>query len=377
MEMSSKVLVVGAGISGLTLAVALRLKGYDVDVAEIKTNLTMQVGVGLSLQGNALAAFGKVGLAQEMIEKSIPGCYLNMRKPNGDLLVRQPVIQMGGPGYPATAGISRVALHETLITRARELGANLMMGVTLVSYRDEQNFVSAELSDGSLNQYALIVGADGIYSKIRKFLFPDVKPRKLGQLSWRVEVPRKLGTFTSDLHFGGAFGVVGTCPISEDRAYLYVIESKELEGPIPEDELLPTLKDMLRSYTSPIIQDAVASIEDGRAINARPLEALLIPERWYVGRVMVIGDAAHAGPPVLAQGAAMGVEDAVVLAETLASAKNVNEALERFMERRLARASMVVNNSVQLCEWEVNHQASPQQIGKLMQETQLSLSQPF
>lgn len=73
----------------------------------------------------------------------------------------------------------------------------------------------------------------------------------------------------------------------------------------------------------------------------------------------------------------MGIEDAVVLAQTLAAEATIERAFAAFMARRLPRASMVVNNSVQLCEWEVRHEATPQQVGHLMHESQVILSQPF
>jgi 2-polyprenyl-6-methoxyphenol hydroxylase-like FAD-dependent oxidoreductase len=82
-------LIVGAKISGLTLAIALRLKGIIVDVAEIKEDVSEQLGVGLSLQGNALAAFGKAGLSRPILKVAVPGCYLNIRKPN-DVFRRPP-----------------------------------------------------------------------------------------------------------------------------------------------------------------------------------------------------------------------------------------------------------------------------------------------
>jgi 2-polyprenyl-6-methoxyphenol hydroxylase-like FAD-dependent oxidoreductase len=92
---------------------------------------------------------------------------------------------------------------------------------------------------------------------------------------------------------------------------------------------------------------------------------------------LLIGDAAHCNPPVLAQGAAMGIEDAVVLAELLSADGSTEASLDQFNRRRFPRASLVVNNSVQLCEWEVKHSVSPQEIGRLMTESQQALSQPF
>ncbi|MVW84805.1 hypothetical protein EI969_02370 [Pseudomonas sp. PB101] len=377
MDISRGVLIVGAGISGLTLAIALRLQGIAADVAEIKADVSEQLGVGLSLQGNALAAFGKIGLSQAMLRVAVPGRYLNMRKPDGTLLAHHAIKPMGGAGYPSTAGISRSGLHQILISRAVELGAHLYMGVTLDHYTDQADRITVTLSNGAVKDYDLVVGADGIYSQVRGKIFPEIKPRRLGQLTWRVEVPRCLGTFTSELHFGGEFGVVGICPITEDRSYLYLIEAKTDDIRLAESELPRLMREKLASYTSSVVQDALSHLDACSVITVRPLETVLVPDRWYRGRVIIIGDAAHSGPPVLAQGAAMGVEDAVVLAESLAQTSSVNDAFEAFMARRWSRASMVVNNSVQLCEWEVRHEATPQQVGQLMHESQEILSQPF
>lgn len=296
MAISRGVLIIGAGISGLTLAIALRLKGIAVDVAEIKPDVSDQLGVGLSLQGNALAAFGMLGLSQAMLRVAIPGRYLNMRRPDGGLLAHHELKPMGGPGYPSTAGISRSKLHHILLSRAQELGVGLHMGVTLDRYLDREAGVTAFLTNGAVRDYDIIVGADGIYSTLRSKLFPHIKPRRLGQITWRVEVPRRLGTFTSELHFGGEFGVVGICPITETRSYLYVIEAAT-EGLRPTEQQLPgLLRDKLKTYTSPVVQDAVSHLDETSVVTVRPLETVLVPERWYQGRIMLIGDAAHSGP---------------------------------------------------------------------------------
>jgi 2-polyprenyl-6-methoxyphenol hydroxylase-like FAD-dependent oxidoreductase len=107
------------------------------------------------------------------------------------------------------------------------------------------------------------------------------------------------------------------------------------------------------------------------------LEWLLLGEPWFKGRALVIGDAAHCNPPVLAQGAAMGIEDSVVLADELAAAATIEQALRQFVQRRLPRASLVVRNSVKLCQWEVDHSVGAQEVGRLMLESQQFLAQPF
>jgi 2-polyprenyl-6-methoxyphenol hydroxylase-like FAD-dependent oxidoreductase len=284
---------------------------------------------------------------------------------------------MGGPAYPGLAGIKRKDLHAVLLRALAASGASLQEGVTVQSFQQRDEDVEITLSDGRRGRYDLVVAADGLYSRTRAELFPGCAPAFDGQAVWRAGVPRPKGNYVTELHFGGPFGVVGLCPVSEDSAYLYIVEqasrSERHEGP----SAITTMREKLSAYSSPLICAAAEHLPESTSVSFRPLESLLIPDRWYQGRVLVIGDAAHCGPPVLAQGAAMGIEDAVVLGELAASELPVPELLDRFMQRRLPRAEMVVRNSRQLCEWEVTHQATPELVGKVMLDTNIALSRPF
>jgi 2-polyprenyl-6-methoxyphenol hydroxylase-like FAD-dependent oxidoreductase len=371
------ILILGGGISGLTLGIALGRSGIDVEIAEIKQDLRQQAGVGLSLQGNCIAALARIGVANACLEKGMPNSYINMRRPDGALLASQTLIPMGGPEFPGTAGISRNDLHAILLAAAGEAGVKMRMGLSFKSFNSDQSGVEVEFTDGSRNEYDLMVGADGVYSRTRTTLFPQIHPEPCGQAVWRAGVPRPVDIVTTELHLGGPFGVVGICPVSREAAYLYIVEAASPEIRYNDNELAAVLIDKLEPYTSSLVRACVQHLTRSDAISYRHLEWLLVPPPWYRDRVLLIGDAAHCNPPVLAQGAAMGIEDAIVLAELLAQVESVDAALEQFTVRRNPRASLVVRNSVQLCEWEVKHQVSPQEIGRLMMETQVALSAPF
>jgi 2-polyprenyl-6-methoxyphenol hydroxylase-like FAD-dependent oxidoreductase len=377
MSAVKRVLVIGAGISGLTLAVALRRQSIDVDVAEIKDDVSQQAGVGLSLQGNCIAALARIGVAADCLKRGMPGNYLNMRRADGTLLARQPVMQTGGPAFPGTAGISRTALHAILLGAAQAAGVRMHMGLSFESFACDEHAVTVRFTDGSSRTYDLMAGADGIYSRTRGLLFPETKPTYCGQAVWRVGVPRPKGNFTTELHFGGPLGVVGICPVSPQLAYLYIVETAAAATRYENSQLADVMVGKLAAYSGEMLREGIAHIAQSDAISYRPLESLLLPDPWYKERVVLIGDAAHSNPPVLAQGAAMGIEDAVVLAEVLVTNAQLDASLKQFMQRRFPRASMVVNNSVKLCEWEVNHTAGPQEVGRIMLETQRALSQPI
>jgi 2-polyprenyl-6-methoxyphenol hydroxylase-like FAD-dependent oxidoreductase len=373
----ARVLIVGAGISGLTLAIALRRAQIGVELVEIRSDVRHQPGVGLSLQGNSLAALARTGVAAACLKAGMPANYINVRRPDGFLLRSQPVLATGGAAFPGTAGISRDALHRILLTAAEQAGALLRMGLTFDKVEGDETGVDVQFTDGSRGHFDLMVGADGIYSRTRDLLLPEITPTACGQSVWRAGVPRPEGNFTTEVHFGGPFGVVGICPVSADTSYIYIVETASPDTRYANSELASVMTEKLQPYTGELVRECVRHLPQSGAISYRPLEWLLAPPPWHRDRIVIIGDAAHANPPVLAQGAAMAIEDAVVLAELLATLEPVSAALTHFAARRYARASLVVKNSVQLCEWEVNHSVGPLEVGRLMLETQKALCEPF
>lgn len=368
-------LIIGGGISGLTLAAALSRRGVETRVVELRDSLAEQPGVGLSLQGNSLAALAHIDLADACIDIGVPANHLNLRRADGTLVARQPILQMGGPRYPATLGISRNRLHALLVEAASRSGAEIRLGTTVTDLQQRPAGVEVTASDGSVGCYDLVVGADGVHSRTRAGLMLGQEPRFCGQAVWRAAIPRPAESDTSELHFGGPHGVVGICPISSDEAYLYIVEAAAADTRYDGPDAVAVMIDKLRDYGG-LVRDSAPHLRESRNVTYRLLEWLLVPVPWYRGRIVIIGDAAHCGPPVIAQGAAMGIEDAVVLAESLTSFENSAHALESFMQRRYPRASMVVRNSVQLCEWEVNHTAGPAEFNRVLRESQEALSQP-
>jgi 2-polyprenyl-6-methoxyphenol hydroxylase-like FAD-dependent oxidoreductase len=355
----------------------LRRVGVAVDVAEIRHDVAEQAGVGLSMQGNSMAALGRLGLASACLKAGIPGNYLNIRRPDGTVVARQPLLPMGGPAYPATTGITRKALHRILLSGAMGAGAVLQEGCTVRQFAQDGDGVDVEFNTGRSARYDIMVGADGLYSKTRGALFPECAPVFDGQAVWRAGIPRPRGNFATELHFGGPLGLVGLCPVSADSAYVYIVESVAQGTRHEGDAATATMLEKLAGYSSPLIRAAAQHLPESKSVTFRALESILVAAPWYQGRVVLMGDAAHAGPPVLAQGAAMGIEDAVAFGELAAGDLAIDVLMARFMTRRFPRAALVVRNSRQLCEWEVTHQATPELVGKIMYESQLALAQPF
>jgi 2-polyprenyl-6-methoxyphenol hydroxylase-like FAD-dependent oxidoreductase len=136
------------------------------------------------------------------------------------------------------------------------------------------------------------------------------------------------------------------------------------------------LREQLVDYQG-LVGEVREQITDPEQINHRPIESVLLPSPWYRGRVLLIGDAAHATTPHLANGAAMAIEDAVVLSDLLASDAPVAQVLEEFMSRRYERCRMVVENSLQLVAWEKESVAPDERFNQLMGKTTMALAEPI
>jgi len=348
-----KVLIIGGGIGGLSAAIALRRVGIAVDLVEIQPHLTVY-GVGIIQHGNVVRAMAHLGLLDKYLNKAFAFEDVVQYNANGDFVARVAGHRLAGANYPANVGISRLELHKVLIGSAEEWGAHLRFGLTVDLLEEAAAEVNARFTGGGEGTYDLVVGADGVHSKVRTMIFgDDLKPRYTGQSVWRYNFLRApeidhLATFA------GPRGNAGLCPLADNLMYMFLTSSEPGNPRMP----LEGLAEMFRARLAPfggIVARLREQIVTSAEVVYRPLEVLLLPSPWYRGRVLLIGDAAHTTTPHLGQGAGMAIEDAVVLAELLDQDLSLETALERFMERRFERCKFVVESSIQVGEWEMQN----------------------
>lgn len=373
-----RVLVSGGGITGLTAACALRHHGIDVEVVERKPALSDDGGIGLTLVGNALRALDSVGLARPLIDVGMPADVLRLCTAQGEPLGEQPTVGPWGEGLPGHCSISRAHLHGVLARQASARGARIRTGVEVTQSVVQGAGIDVTFSDGSQGHYALCIAAEGLFSQSRARLFPGVDPVHCGQASWRALVRRPEGVTTSVIFLGGRYGVVGICPITAEQAYLYVIESAQEGHREDPARLHLTLRERLDGVYGGLVAPLLDQLVDAQRISYSPLPTFVAPAPWYRERTVLVGDAAHGNPPVLAQGAAMGMEDVVVLAEELARRPlaSVESVLEAFMARRYDRVRQVVEASTQLARWQ-NERALKADTAGVMRRVATLLSEPI
>jgi 2-polyprenyl-6-methoxyphenol hydroxylase-like FAD-dependent oxidoreductase len=341
MEVRMKVLVIGAGIGGLGAAVALSDRGFDVDVVEIKPDFSVY-GVGISQPANGLRALRTLGVLDDVLAAGFQFVDADFYDADGELLAHVPSA-LGDPATPARIALSRVDLHEILIAAAERHQVKVRYGTTVESFTDRGDGVDVLCSDGRRERYDLIAAFDGIRSATRRRLFgPSCDAAYSGFGVFRIARPRPAELTGARVY--QALGVkAGFMPLSAAAMYMYLVVD-DPEGAIHDPAEFPRI---MRERMAPFAADSLPGwARDGlgsetAGIVWSPISDVALPLPWFRGRVGVLGDAAHACAPHLAQGAAMALEDAVVLAEELAAAGPLAERLERFQQRRFPRVKFV------------------------------------
>ena len=350
-----RVLIVGGGIGGLSSAIALRRAGFEVDVVE--RNPAWDVyGVGILQPGNALRALDEIGLAQEAVAQGHPVVGDRTWTGNGQVELADNDWPGLVPGLPPGNGITRPRLHKILQSSTLNSGAEVRTGVTFTALDDRGDRVDVEFTDGETRSYDLVVGADGLYSQVRETVFgAQYKPKFTGQVCWRYNLPRIDGLDKIWVYIG-ATGTAGFAPLAPDLMYILTIEKPPEGQPVrlQRDGIAAVYRDRLSQFGGPVADHRELVVDDD-AVVYRPVESVLLPAPWYRGRVMVIGDAAHATSPHCGQGAAQAIEDGIVLTQELSRDVSVDQALRTWMERRYDRCRMIVEGSETIGRWEQDH----------------------
>ena len=352
------VLVVGAGMAGVGLGILLVEAGVNVRVVDTKDGVHA-LGSGITLQGNALRVLRDLGVWEEVAAHGYAFDDLGLRAPDphGSLVAQLSELRTGGPDLPATLGISRPDLARIAVDRAVAAGVRFDYGLGIEGLQAAEDSVSVTFTDGTTSRYDLLVGADGIRSQVCSLIGITTKPRPTGMGIWRAFTSRPESVTRTDLFYGGPSYIAGYCPTGPDSLYAYVVEDYHpARHDLSPQEGLAVMRGLSGAYHGPW-DDIRERLTDPSRVNYTKFETHVVPDAWHRGRVVLAGDAAHSCPPTIAQGAAMALEDAAVLAEILTGADTFEESLlQAYADRRLPRAGAVVEGSVQLGDWLLAHE---------------------
>ncbi len=357
-----KILIVGGGIGGMATAIRFRQMGVAVDLIDIDPDWKVY-GAGITITGPTLRAYKRLGLLEDIRTQGAITSGARIFRFDGLHLhdLDEPALE---EGLPATGGIMRPVLHKIMQEHVNSAGTGVRLGLSVTTLVSDAVGVDVTFSDSNTARYDLVVAADGIYSGVRTLAFPHCKrPEATGQGCWRIATRRPPHLDRGEMYFGGDFPA-GITPCGLDAVYLWMLTPHSDTRIIPDDELRQTMRSHMLPFggSAGWMRD---QINDQTWINYRPLEAAIQPGPWHQGRVVLLGDAAHATTPHLASGAGMAVEDALVLAEELAQDRTVESSLAAYTARRFERCRDVVETSVAVGALQLSG-GSPEQIGGMI-----------
>mgnify|MGYP000152905561 CR=1 FL=1 len=347
-----RILVVGAGIAGLSLAIGLCRHGIVPTVIERRPRWET-LGSGIQMQGNAVRALDRLGVADALLARSwaSPHDRMLITDRMGAEIARVTYPRIAGPARPGATGMRRQVLHEVLLSAFEAAGGAVTLGTWLSD-------LAPGAADGAPARYRLegaaagtgeadlVIAAEGIGSPLRqRFFGAGRRPTGLGV--WRADLPRPPGLDDKIMMMGPGlrFGII---PTDDARLYFFATSAEAPYTRLDPDRLDRLLKARFSSFGS-WAADLLAAVDRPDQVVFTQAEEVFQEPPWHHGRLVLVGDAAHASTPFLSLGGGMGIEDAVVLAEEVAAAAGGDQPLEtalsRYTARRVDRCRLVQDAS--------------------------------
>ena len=342
-----KALVVGCGIAGSVTAVALRRAGIDATVCEAYDRSADGVGAYLSLMTNGLAVLDELGLLGEVVARGFSTPTLAVSTFYGKELGR---VSYGARLRDGTGAhtIRRADLYQVLRDACERAGAPVVYGKRLVDAETDADGVTARYADGSTEHADVLIGADGLRSTARRIIVPDAPAiRYTGMM--------ETGGYARGLSLDDEPGILRLtygrnclfCYIPHPNGEVWWFAQPPSKVEPGRAELAATPLDMLRKQILEQVagdQSPATRIIEATDQILRPWATYDLPSlrTWHRGRMVLVGDAAHAASPAAGQGASMALEDALVLTKCLRDVDGVPQALAEFEARRRTRVERVV-----------------------------------
>ncbi|WP_298417363.1 FAD-dependent monooxygenase [uncultured Kordia sp.] len=330
--------IIGAGIGGLTTAIALEQKGIKTRIFE-QTEVLKPVGAGIILANNAMQVYAKLGL-QKVIEKNgNPISSMNITKANLKPLSKIDLTRFEQKYNAKNIAIHRGTLQQILIDKLRS--TSIKLDHKLTSIQQNANDCYLKFENGEQINSSIILGADGLNSIVRQHIFPSNSIRNANQICWRgitdYDLPVK---YRNELNEAwGKSERFGFVQIAKNKVYWYALKSFKKDK---NEFSINNLEQYFSEYNS-VIKDIIKSTQKEQIYTAE-ISDLKLTNSWYKNNICLIGDSAHATTPNMGQGACQAIEDAFVLSECL-DKYEVDQAFMEYQKLRLPKAHQVVKAS--------------------------------
>lgn len=337
-----RVIVIGGGIGGLTMAAMLEKNGIAVTVYE-QAPMLREVGAGVGLWSNAVRVLYHLELKSQLEACASHMDKSQLRDASGEILSQFSIkdllaqLQIDVPAYV----VHRADLLALLASRVSP--SNVVTGKRCVGVETEGSQAVARFEDGSTDQADLIVGADGLWSVVRSSLFGDEPPRYSGEICWRGVASGSLEGAVSLTEISGAGMRFGIAPIDASRVYWFLTYLAPADHTLPVETRKAVLLEKYQGWPDGV--EALLQATPADQMFCSPLYDRPALPAWQRGRVVLLGDAAHPTTPNMGQGACMAIEDAAVLTRRLLDHDTLPHALRTYETSRLERTAHIVDMS--------------------------------
>lgn len=340
-----RVLIVGAGIGGLSAAIALQRRGIEALLFERTTELR-EIGAGIALAANAMKVLDSLGLANVVRRMGAEPQVYEIRSWRGKVLSRVSISGLSEKLGAASVATYRADLQAVLLKGLAEAGGEVRLGTECVGVDQTESYVRASFAGGREERGDLLIGADGLNSTVRERLLADGPPRYAGYTAWRAVVTPERGLVPQwAVESWGRGTRFLYAPIGRGRVYWAAVENMPLgadRGPARgrKDALLGTF----RGWHEPI-EELIRATDERAILHTAIYDRDPLGEQWGEGQISLLGDAAHPMTPDLGQGACQAIEDAAVLAKCLSEESDPALGLRHYEAHRARRVATIVGRS--------------------------------
>ncbi|OKL38953.1 FAD-dependent monooxygenase [Pontibacter flavimaris] len=342
-----KAIVIGGGIGGLCAALALQKAGIEATVYEAAPRI-LGLGAGVGLAANAMQGLARLGVAEAVIARGKQLEALVIFDEHGKVISNMDTRPLSNKYGINNFVIHRADLHEVLCNHLQP--NSLVLGKRCEEVTQQGGQVRVMFTDGSQATADLLIAADGISSVVRQQLVPQSIPRYAGYTCWRAVIDNPgvdINTMISAETWAPE-GRVGIAPLQDDKIYWYAC----INAPQRDEKMRRMTPERLARHFEKVhapVEAVLASTAPEQLIwndiaDLKPLK------HFVYGRVVLLGDAAHATTPNMGQGACQAIEDAVVLAQCLQQEPELAKALRKYEKRRMPRTAKVIELSRRLGE---------------------------
>jgi 2-polyprenyl-6-methoxyphenol hydroxylase-like FAD-dependent oxidoreductase len=338
-----KVIIIGAGIGGLTLAIALQQQGIPYVIYEAASG-NKAVGAGIMIGTNAMKVYMRLGVSAALEKRGILADHFFIRDYKDKILKaidnRELETRFGHGGV----SIHRASLQDELLNAVH---GPVQWGKKCVSVEQSDTQVSVHFEDGSSDSGEVLIGADGIRSVVRELCIEPAQYRYSGQTCWRATIPIDLPAEeqkSSSERWGAGNGLRAMYgQVGPQQVYFWMTVKRPAGSVYTPEAALSFIKTSLQpfeGYMQTVLRHLTAdTLIHTDLYDIKPLS------RWYKGHIALLGDAAHATTPNLGQGASQAIEDAYILARCLSAHPTPSAAFAAYQRKRMQRARKVVSYS--------------------------------